>query len=323
METNNKIKYINIIPKDEKNNIGHFVIEKFYKIFNTDTKTHNAISEFIKTDFKNTDRTIFFISDENYCVDILQEVNAIHNNCKILYISDDNAKFINKLSLSKNKTGQIEHSNYVFMGMDNFDALGLNELKFITNNMITKKGIDNMTEYLCNIVNGNTIILTVDVASMCQSLQLDINKLSQMIKNINIKSIIFRNFNKLDQIDYVKNVIKNVYDVSEKKINIFTEHTKFIIYRPVEQDDKDDDPLNPLDVGWYILRGLSLNKKLEIIDKLGENDIITIDVDGADYYITLTSIDEQNSKSYHTAKSMLDCCLYPSEFKDMCFELVN
>lgn len=123
----------------------------------------------------------------------------------------------------------------------------------------------------------------------------------------------------------------------EKKINIFTEDSEFIIYRPLSQiedilddiednevnDNAEDDIIMPPDIGWYMLRNVPLDIMNEFLKTINERVMITYMIDGIDYLIAKSSVSYQKSVSYHNATSITDFALFPSEKKSMIFELVN
>lgn len=121
-----------------------------------------------------------------------------------------------------------------------------------------------------------------------------------------------------------KKIIKEIFEIKEKSINIFNEKSKFLIYRPTTT-------LSEADVGWYIVRFITLKEREEIIKNLNGNVItLTIDVPvdnknetELEVFITETSLEEQNKKSYYTAASIFDYCLFPQEKLDMTFEILN
>jgi arginase family enzyme len=116
-------------------------------------------------------------------------------------------------------------------------------------------------------------------------------------------------------------IIRQIFNIKEKSINIFTEESKFLIYRPLQQNA-------PEDLGWYIARFMSLQEREQIIAVMDPDSVRTISIedddgDEIDYLITVTSVGEQQIKSYYTAQAITDCCLFPQEKMQMVFELVN
>jgi hypothetical protein len=116
--------------------------------------------------------------------------------------------------------------------------------------------------------------------------------------------------------EFARNIIRDILNVKEKIINIINENTRFLIYRPLEQQ-------NSSDIGWYILSGLSMKKMNKLLQKIPTDDITTIDIDGEDYLVTVTSMDEQNKKTFYNALTVTDITLFPNEKIDMCFRLLN
>jgi arginase family enzyme len=111
--------------------------------------------------------------------------------------------------------------------------------------------------------------------------------------------------------------IVQLLDLKEKKINIYNEFSRFLICRPIDQGDFNDDH------GWHILRGIPTELREELINNITIGSIITIPVDGDDYLVTTTTIIEQEQLNYELTKSIYDLCLFPEEKKNMMFELVN
>lgn len=146
-----------------------------------------------------------------------------------------------------------------------------------------------------------------------------------------------------------------IFNLKDKKLNIFNENTRFLIWKDLQTLDIDKkielyekgekekeididgmtqeeiDKLELIDdeIGWYIMRDVSLEMRERFIADLKDSDSIKtisiVDDDGKvkDVMITSTTIEEQNSKSYFTAKLYLDCVLYPEEKMAMMFELLN
>lgn len=112
-------------------------------------------------------------------------------------------------------------------------------------------------------------------------------------------------------------------EIKEKKINIFNEHSRFLIYRPIEQ-------LSEFDVGWYILRGVPLNIREQIMKHIDDDTITSVQIDVNDdgveqmVLITTTTMFEQEQKSiFAKGAKITDCNLYQTEKTSMMFELLN
>ena len=103
---------------------------------------------------------------------------------------------------------------------------------------------------------------------------------------------------------------------NKKKYRIFNEDSKFLIYRPAQQIDNND-------FGWYILMGLCIDERKKYLNSLNNDKIKEIIINNNIFYITWTTINEQNNKSFNNSSSILDFTLFPQEKKIMGFELLN
>src|SRR5690606_26704291 len=101
-----------------------------------------------------------------------------------------------------------------------------------------------------------------------------------------------------------------------KTINIFNEDSKFLIWRK----NSDPDP-----IGWSILKGMDLETREQYIKAIGDDNIISVpitdDDEVYDALVTVTTMNEQQNKSYYTAKNFTECCLKPNQKVSMMFEL--
>jgi hypothetical protein len=109
--------------------------------------------------------------------------------------------------------------------------------------------------------------------------------------------------------------------IKEKKINIFNECSKFLIWRPIEQEAKED-------VGWFILRNIPLDVRERLIEHIGNENIIsfeTEDDDGlpVDAYVTVTTMADQQERTYCGTTNIHDCVLYPAQKVYAMFEILN
>jgi hypothetical protein len=118
--------------------------------------------------------------------------------------------------------------------------------------------------------------------------------------------------------DTIKHILKEIFNIQEKSVNIFNEKTKFIIFKRID----DDDP-----IGWYIMDNIDNETKEQVLHHINYNDIITIDItDQSQSYsamVSVSSIEDQQTKSYYTSSNTYDCCLYPIEKVSMMFKLID
>jgi arginase family enzyme len=245
-----------------------------------------------------------------------------------------------------NNTVPLDINQIIYYGLsDKDDSLELvtkNQIQFFTKNKINSIGIDNIVEIIKKKVGNRPVHISLDMKvfdkkiAPCVIPQNEngmpvehVEKLLVGIKN-NIVSMDIVEFNPLvgsnndSKItrETIRYILTKTFDLKEKSINIFSEDSKFLIFRPIEQTD----PIT--DIGWYILRGLPLKEREELIKFVPDDTIITIDLDNDDgksetYYVTKTDMNEQNLKSYCTSLSIQDTTLFPEEKVSMCFELLN
>ncbi|AYV83530.1 MAG: hypothetical protein Hyperionvirus8_14 [Hyperionvirus sp.] len=118
-----------------------------------------------------------------------------------------------------------------------------------------------------------------------------------------------------------RTIIQNTFQIDEKRMNIFTEDSRFLIYRPSEQ-------LTDNDIGWYIVKFLTMKERSTYLEHLTDK-VITLPINDKELgydmevLITSTTIREQNEKSFYAATNILDYCLFPPEKVSMVFELLK
>lgn len=115
--------------------------------------------------------------------------------------------------------------------------------------------------------------------------------------------------------------ILSALNITPKSINIFTEDTEFLIYRPLIPQPPDFDP--HIDIGWFILRGMDIETQNHMSRLIPYDVIKVLDIDGDDYMVAKTTIRKQNEMTYYGAKTVADMVLFPSEKQVMTFELIN
>lgn len=222
----------------------------------------------------------------------------------------------------------IKPEQVVYVGTDsndsNLDKLNDYGITHFTLDKIKQIGIDKICEIIKIDPDMNNIHICIDttILGKTETNKLSTNDIKTIIDHFKDKIVSmditeFNPYTNGQVKEYIKEILVHAFDIKEKTINIFTEDSKFLIYRSLAQENPDTD------IGWYIMRGLSFNQKKDIMDKLDNDRIITIHIDDEDYLITCTSMNEQNQKSYFTAKTIQDTTLFPSEKQMMCFELVN
>lgn len=256
------------------------------------------------------------------------------------------------------------------MNPDQFFLLGINDnlieddereilndsgITYFTLEQIRKKGISKVIEYINGKILSDPLMVVFDMSStsynscpcvtrfLKDGLKTNMTKLngfnntelteifskinSENLVGLDITSFDFR----IDEKELAYRIsceigripLNLLLGIKEKKINVFNENSRFLIYRPADQESKSD-------VGWYILRGVPLQLREELMKHIDDDTItsISIDIDGNGkeqlILVTTTTMTEQESKSILMEDTkMMDCCLYPNEKTSMMFELLN
>lgn len=227
---------------------------------------------------------------------------------------------------------------------DEIEKLNNDNVVHFTLSQIRKKGIDNILEHLQEIIGDDPVYFVYDMsvisAIFAPAIFRFVDKtrsLEEQIDGLSDSEItsIFKAFEKfkivgLDIMGYnlkkdmpekqlmitsycAKLPLIHLLKIKEKKINVFNNDTKFLIFRPRHQE-------NNRDIGWYILKGASIEfeekviKELELID---DNISIFMLDSETPIYVSTTSVAEQKAKSFYTATSIHDCALIPEEEQTM------
>ena len=258
--------------------------------------------------------------------------------------------------------------NKLVLSADQFTFVGINEnlleenqredlnnldFSYFTLKQLRKKGIKNVMRSINDKNADSPVMIIYDMsvtsyeASPCVSRflkegirtspkflnGLDISELRELFLEINKTNLVGMDITGFDfRIDNKERAYRItcetakiplyvLFGMKEKKINIFNENSKFLIFRPIEQTSLTD-------LGWFILRGISLETRESIIKCIDDDVIksITIDLDGVEetVMVTTTTIADQEQKSFYDPNLKLsDCVLFPAQKLYMAFELLN
>lgn len=239
---------------------------------------------------------------------------------------------------------------------DQKEELDNSEISYFTMSQIRKKGIFNVMDYINEKIGNDPVMIIYDMSCASHSTAPCVTRFLREGIRTNVKDLngftneeLLKIFNKINTENLVglditsfdfriddkeigyritcesAKLALSLLRIKEKKINIFNEHSRFLIHRPIEQ-------INEKDKGWYILRGVPLDLRESIMKKLN-NDTITslnIDIEGdgneETVLIATTTIFEQEKFSYLNNEDKLkitDCVLFPVEKTSMMFELLN
>jgi hypothetical protein len=270
---------------------------------------------------------------------------SIISNC----ICDTNYQYTDhKLVLSPDQFYIIGLNEDILEDIDK-EKLDLHEITYYTLSQIRKKGIKNIIKSIISAIDDEPTHVIFNMASMESNSVpfvsrftkdyvpfvngFTINEITEIFSLLQLKLIgldIVGYNTKINDIhkahkitcEVAKIPLRFLLKIKEKKINIFNEHSKFIIWRPYTKLSSDD-------IGWFIMRGLTNDMKEEFLSKLIFDKITFIDIlndDGIKEKILLsaTTMDEQDIKSYYDVSTIVtDCVLFPEEKMAACFELVN
>ena len=171
-------------------------------------------------------------------------------------------------------------------------------------------------------INMDELMLILDTFKKLKVVGLDITNYNLIEDTTSIVNRI--------QSETIQRIYGKILNIKEKSFNVFNENSKFLIFKPLEETELETES----DIGWYILRGVDINLREQIMMKIDQGQIITveipeteteteIEIEIKEILVTTTTIFDQNEFSYYSADHFLDKRLYPDEKIDMMFELIN
>lgn len=325
-------------PELVKEKYDYTINKELYNVDNNGVNSAYVIlSKYIQ---QNIDKKIVVVSEDVYLPSVTINTYAKYNNITTIYISNYPKIVTN-----------IPNNNIVYFGIDTDiiseslqSKLDDNLITYFTFQKIMKIGIDKISKIIMNMFPDNKLHLIIDLQIIDQTIAPSVkrnNSQKNFLMMIHLNQIfkVFTNIYHLDIIGFdgslddnlfrytkitgevCRTIIKDIFNIKEKSMNVFTEDSRFLIYRPVEQLSNDD-------TGWYIVRFMTLKERETFLQYLIDR-VVTISIDNIDtgtdleVIVTSTSIQEQNQKSFYTAKGILDYCLFPQEKISMTFELLN
>jgi arginase family enzyme len=251
----------------------------------------------------------------------------------------------------------IPPENFTLLGLNDYnlqsndiETLNNNNMTYFTLSQIEKKTIEDICEYIQETIGNDPVFIIFDMSVMSTVYAPGVLRFVDNDKNLD-KQLdglceneiihIFKSFGKMNIVglditgfNIHQNTSKKIYDatvntsnlalmhllqIKEKRINVFTDETKFLIFRPIER-------INENDLGWYILKGISIELEEKIIKKL-ELSVDNVELfsvnDNTKVYIALTTIAEQDKKSIDSTESIFDCVLIPEEKNKILFYLMT
>jgi hypothetical protein len=295
-------------------------------------------------EFKENKILITYSPTHKFCINTIQNIQTKYLNSKIIYISNNVPNFFD----------DYYSDNLICFGVSNNEISKENLIVF-TLDKIKQKKLDKIADHIVKLYTKHYVHIIFDLSVMENkyapsllnnkkndngiNLQ-DIELLFSKLKVLNIVALDVINYNlNIDTTDIKFRImcetaripLIKIFDFKERSINIFNENTKFLIWRPLEQEDSDD-------IGWYILRNISIDDREKYINEIDNNTDINKRVkvltfidkenDGTidktiDICITTTTIAEQQNKNYYCANFTNDYTLFADEKINMAFELLN
>jgi hypothetical protein len=293
------IKFIKI---NDNNNLDSFFtkIKEYYdESFHLDSdKNIRALHSYIRNSLIEQHK-IITLSEENISHSLIFPFLNHFPNISILVIND---QFLDNLTSFK------KSDKTIYIGTtDDCDEFIDNQIIHFSQN----KFLSFDESSLHSIINLLTNHIYVSINSNILS-KINIHKFLTLIshKIIGLDITVLSN----DHITCIKDLFITVFKIKKHTINIITENTEFLIYRPVRQSC-------PSDIGWFIFR-LTLDELKKAISLVPVGEIIEIDICDDPCFLTRTTIQEQSQKSFYMSDNILDLALFPPEKESMCFNII-
>ena len=343
----------------EKDNNGPKIYQELFNIIQTEDKKNKLITlskdKHISLSTISAINEKFLIRNDNSFSSDLRIIYISQSPHFNLNLNNSNSDNIVSTLMGLTDTSLISHKlllkpeQIIFLGInenitpcDQIMLLDQFEIKYFTLQRIKKLNIEKVLNFILKEFENHPIHLVFNLDSIQYNIapsvennnnnyglsEEDFQKIILILKSkicsIDITNYSFNNINNFKDVmtsKITKILMKEIMVLKEIKFNIFTEDSRFLIYRSIEQE-------NDQDLGWYILRFIPLELREQILKKINDDDIINLTTSNdtneeIDIYITSTSYSEQENLSYFTAQSITDKCLFPSEKMVMLFELIN
>lgn len=251
----------------------------------------------------------------------------------------------------------LSSSQFILIGLNpdtietvDEEELSSREITYFTLKNLRKKSIEKITHSINELISDSPVHVIFDMSVMSDEVApcvtrflenaskkridgLNLNELTSFLNILNKTNIVGIDITGYDlrtndteamyrvTCEVAKVMLKNLLEIKEKKINIFNENSRFLIWRNVYQKSHDD-------IGWFILRGISLDLKESLLNKLIDTELIIVPFENdngepEDAYVSTTTINDQYKKSYYVAEEINDYALFPEEKVHMMFELIN
>uniref|UniRef100_A0A6C0EBI6 Uncharacterized protein n=1 Tax=viral metagenome TaxID=1070528 RepID=A0A6C0EBI6_9ZZZZ len=268
-----------------------------------------------------------------------------------------NLVFLNKETYTKHSL-LLRDDNIIYLGLDDNKITPLEEarlselgIEYYTLKKIRQKSLDDILENIVEFNKNSPVYIVFDMSVCSKKIAPyaknntddgfvldDIICIGKKLSNLNIVGIDITNYdfdNPTTDIKFrltnevIQIIIKLLFNLKEKTINIYNEHSRFIIWKDIDDEDN---------IGWRILKNVPLTLREKIIEQIPPDTIITFDMSklknvddefegSAEVYLSTTTFAEQEllcwGRAEDTDEDFTKCILYPEEKLSMVFELLN
>jgi hypothetical protein len=271
----------------------------------------------------------------------------------IKFTSESNYNYKNAFVQLFEPDNVIKHQ--IILNRNQFILIGpeLNDSKFrcYSGDMIKVEKIDKILKFINSNIDSDPVFIDFDLSVLDQQLsplclrhpkelnnenpRVDINNqqlklIMQSLSKLNICGMNISGYcvdfndtslvNRI-QIETIQQLYGTILKIKEKKINIYNENSRFLIFKPKEELYDDIDQF-----GWYIMRNVDSQLRYELLQKINDGEIIEIEIqdDELKKYILIstTTLADQDDMSYYLAEDYSDKRLYPDEKIDAYFNLL-
>lgn len=256
----------------------------------------------------NDDKLVVLCNDSKTINITLPFFEKKHENNKVLWISLEFPPV--ELSINPDKL--------ILVGVDKITdeqqfILDDHLIEHYTLDKMIKIGVPKIMEIIKETIVNNKVHLVIDpiILSKLNPQEL-LDPLSSIVSTLDLINL--KNSNE----EIFRLIIAGLKISNKTTINLFNEDSYFLVYRPMI-------PLDNTDTGWYILRGVSVSARKEMLSHINEDQIITIELgdDDDEYLVSKTTINKQLKLSYHAPHTIYDLVLFPEEKQMMHFELIS
>jgi arginase family enzyme len=171
--------------------------------------------------------------------------------------------------------------------------------------------------------------LTTEAGKLALVNLLQIKEKKINIFNENTKIIICKPLDKKEKNNWAISKDKT-FESEEKKQNLFKrmkeklEGEELYIDSDSEEKQNEEQEEEEDNIGWYVMRGITTDMKEQIITKINESEdnIILYSTDDESMYISYTTLEEQEKKSFYDEITLKDRVLYPGEKVNLIFSQI-